>query len=282
MNRKIGGHVSTAGGPLNAITNTQAIDGNCMQIFAGSPRSWIRAVIDDDIASEFRNKVKKLNLSPVYIHALYLINLTSSNNLTLEKSLSALKSELQNSVLIGSAGVILHIGSYTDRSFDIVANDLINRINSIIEEVPDSILILENSAGQKGKIGTLEELGFIVNKLDNHRIKICLDSAHLFADKYNLASDDGIKMLDEDLEKFNLIKYLDCLHVNDSRSGFGSHRDIHENLGKGEIGISGLKSFVNMPLLKQLPIILEVPGDPKSKIKGPNKENITIASSLVS
>lgn len=278
--RKIGGHVSTAGGLTNAILNTKKIDGNCMQIFAGSPRSWARQMYEDKATREFRELIKKENLNPVFIHALYLINLTADSAQTLEKSVTALESELKTSVLIGSAGVILHIGSYTTRSFDEVKDALVNQIDRILTKVPAATLILENSAGQKGKIGTLEELGFLVKKLDNERVKICLDTAHLFAAGYDFRTKSGMEALLMEIEENNLFPQLRCIHLNDSVTKCDSRRDVHANLGKGEIGLEGLRLFVTNEKLKNLPVILEVPGDASTKSKGPDKINIEIAKSL--
>lgn len=280
MARKIGGHVSTSGGLLNSIKNTKNIGGNCMQIFAGSPRSWARTDYDPEVAAKFKAMVKSENLGPVFVHALYLINLAAETEGTLNNSMTALESELRNSVSIGAAGVILHIGSYTTRDFETVADDLIRRINLLLKGNTEAVLILENSAGQKGKIGTLDQLGYLVKELNNERVKICLDTAHLFAAGYDITNEKGLSQVVDGIVKNNLADKLACLHLNDSATPCDSRRDIHENLGKGKIGLPGLKALVNHDLFKELPIILEVPGDEKSKTNGPDITNINVAISL--
>ncbi len=281
MERKIGGHVSVAGGLLNAINNTQTIGGNCMQFFAGSPRSWARSLYDEKIAQEFVDEVKEENLNPVFIHALYLINLAAESASTLENSLKSLEMDLRNSVSIGAEGVIVHIGSYTTRSFDQVASDLVTRIEVLLDKVPGATLILENSAGQKGKIGTLEELGFLMKELKGKRVKICLDTAHLFAAGYDISKREGVDAVVADVKKNKLEEHLVCLHLNDSTTKCNSRHDVHANLGEGEIGLEGLKNIVNATVFINLPLILEVPGDENSKVKGPDRKNIDIARSLI-
>jgi deoxyribonuclease-4 len=150
-------------------------------------------------------------------------------------------------------------------------------IQRVLSMTENCDLILENAAGQNGKIGSLEELSFLINTVANPRLKICLDTAHLFASGIDLRSPVSVKKLVSDLKEFNLLNSLVCLHVNDCASDLGSHRDLHANLGEGKIGLEGLKSLINHQELSHLPLILEVPGDNR---QGPNLVNITTAKGL--
>lgn len=277
MSRKIGAHVSVAGGIVNAIDNIKNINGNCLQIFAGSPRRWARKPYTKDQANNFNSPVIKFDLHPVFIHALYLVNLASNKKDLVKKSYQALLTDLKNGHAINSAGVIVHIGSHQGRGFDSVKKQLVNKISALINETRETPFIIENSAGQKGKIGSLEEIAYLVKKVNNPRFQICLDSAHLFAAGWDLRQKSKVDNLVSHLKQLSILNKVICLHLNDSKSDHNSHRDIHANLGKGKIGDSGLSHFINHPDLKDLPIILEVPG---LKGKGPDKENITIAQKL--
>ena len=274
--RRVGGHVSTSGGIQNAITNTLAIGGNCMQIFAGSPRMWARSLYPKSVADDFRHQSTIHDLRPVYIHALYLTNLASDNPELLEKSKRALIVDMTNGTAIAAAGVVLHIGSHQGRGWEAVKDQVIGAIREVLAATPaDSYLLLENSAGQKGKIGSLPELGEILESLSSHleskRLRICLDTAHAFEAGYNFTTDAGLAMWISDIEKSIGLAKVDVLHLNDSKTPLGSAHDMHQNIGDGYIGTDGLKRLVNHPKLAHLPLLLEVPG---LEGQGPDQGNI--------
>ena len=250
-----------------------------MQFFAGSPRSWARRSYSDEETGEFLRGIEKNNLNPVFIHALYLVNLATTADDLLEKSISSLVSDLDNGRKIQSAGVIVHIGSHQGRGFDSVSGQLIKVIKLILSRTSSTPLILENDAGQQGKIGSLEEINFLIDQIKNPRLKVCLDTAHLFEAGSDFTLDLGLKKLVTLLKDLNLTDKLACIHLNDSATELNSHRDIHANLGDGKIGLAGLKKLINHPTLSYLPLILEVPGENK---QGPDKENILKAQSLIS
>lgn len=261
IDRRIGGHVSTSGGLLNAITNTLAIGGNTMQIFAGSPRMWARSLYSATDAKAFREKVNQYDLNPVYIHALYLTNLASDNPEILAKSQQALMLDLQNSAAIASAGVILHIGSHQGRGWEPSRALVIESITQVLDQTPtESILLLENSAGQQGKIGSLPELVDILSAISSPRLKVCLDTAHAFEAGYNFTAIDGLAMWIKDIESTITLAKVELLHLNDSKTPLGSGRDNHQNIGDGFIGSDALARLINHPSLAHLPLILEVPG----------------------
>ncbi|KKU45807.1 MAG: putative endonuclease 4 [Microgenomates group bacterium GW2011_GWA2_46_7] len=276
--RRVGGHVSTSGGLVNAVTNTLSIGGNCMQIFAGSPRMWTRSPYPSSIATSFIAGVLKHDLNPVYIHALYLTNLASDNPELLTKSQNALIMDLQNSAAIGSAGVVLHIGSHQGRGWEASKTLVIESIKEVLASTPpDSILLLENSAGQQGKIGSFPELSDILSAIVSPRLKVCLDTAHAFEAGYNFQTQSGLDMWLDGIEKTIGFAKLELLHLNDSKTPLGSGRDNHQNIGDGFIGADALARLINHPSLAHLPLILEVPGDGS----GPDKINIDRVKTLI-
>jgi deoxyribonuclease-4 len=278
MIKRIGGHVSCAGGLENAIANTINIGGNSMQIFAGSPRMWARSLYSALEAQAFRAGVTKADLNPVYIHALYLTNLASDNPEILAKSKKALITDMQNSALIGSAGVVLHIGSHQGRGWEHDKTLVIESIKEVLANTPsDAILLLENSAGQNGKIGSLSELASIFSLLESSRLKVCLDTAHAFEAGYNFTTSNGLEMWLKEIESTIGIDKVELLHLNDSKTPLGSGRDNHQNIGEGYIGESGISMIINHPKLAHLPLILEVPGDGS----GPDKANIDRVKNLL-
>ena len=279
MTRRIGGHVSTSGGLQNAIANTLEIGGNCMQIFAGSPRMWARALYPTKISEAFREGVTKADLNPVYIHALYLTNLASDSPELLEKSKKALVMDMINGAAIGAAGVILHIGSHQGRGWEAVKGQVVATIKEVLESTPESsFLLLENAAGQKGKIGSLPELADIFSAVTSDRLKVCLDTAHAFEAGYNFTTEAGLAMWVKDIERSVGWDKLDVLHLNDSKTPLGSAHDMHQNIGDGYIGMEGLKRLINHLHLKDLPLLLEVPG---LEGTGPDRANIDRVKALL-
>lgn len=274
--RRIGAHVSTAGGIVNALKRTEEIGGNCLQIFAGSPRSWARKLYSQEEASEFIKKVDETDFRPTYIHALYLVNLATDNPDLLKKSVDSLIFDLKNGQAINAAGVIVHLGSHQGRGFEVVADQVAGVINQIINATETTNFVIENSAGQKGKIGSLTEIGDLFRRVNNSRLKLCLDSAHLFESGHDLRSLPALDNLVSELVNLDLLGHLVCLHINDSKTDFNSKNDQHENLGDGKIGLLGLSQFVNHESFSSLPLLLEVPGE----LGFPNARQIAIAKSL--
>ena len=277
MTRRIGGHVSTAGGLINALKNTEAIGGNCLQIFAGSPRMWFRKPYTDDEVANFKEFAKEKDFAPVFIHALYLVNLASLNADLFEKSINSLVMDLLNGARIGSKGVIVHIGSHLGAGFDSAKDQLVVALERILAETSGCDLVLENDAGQNGKIGSKEELSYLINKINNPRLKICLDTAHLFESGVDLRLKSSVDTFVSELKQLNILDKIVCLHLNDSATDFDSHHDNHADLGKSKIGLEGLSFMVSHPDFSHLPLILETPGETK---QGPDAVNITIAKSL--
>ena len=275
--RRVGGHVG--GGLTSAIDNTLAIGGNCLQIFAGSPRMWARSLWAVDVAKKFTELAIKNDLNPVYIHALYLTNLASDNEELVEKSSAALVIDMKNSAAINGAGVVLHIGSHQGRGWENSRELVIQSIKEVLSKTPDnSYLLLENSAGQKGKIGSLPELADILTTINSPRLKVCLDTAHAFEAGYNFTTIQGLEMWLKEIGDTISFEKIELLHLNDSKTPLGSGRDNHQNIGDGYIGRDGIKTLINHPKLAHLPLILEVPGH---EGMGPDKENIDRVKSLL-
>lgn len=277
--RRIGGHVSCAGGLLNAVKNTIDIGGNAMQIFAGSPRMWARSLYSPTEANSFKESVLSKDLNPVYIHALYLTNLATDNPEMLEKSEKALITDMTNSAAIGGAGVVLHIGSHQGRGWEHDKMQVITSIQEVLDSTPkESILLLENSAGQNGKIGSLPQLKDILDAIPIDRLKICLDTAHAFEAGYNFTTREGLEIWIAEIESTIGLDKVELLHLNDSKTPLGSGRDNHQNIGDGYIGEEGLRRLINHSKLSHLPLILEVPG---LEGTGPDKANIDRVKALL-
>ncbi len=284
---RIGGHVSMSGGLNKAVERAAEIGGNCMQIFSGSPRMWRRRDLKSFGFEKMFSKQKELDVEPVFIHALYLINLASDNPELITKSVRSLIYDLKLDSLAKSSGVVVHLGSHQGRGWESTREQLVKHIQQILKETPeDSQLLIENSAGQKGKVGSdLKEIKWLLDQVDSQRLGWCVDTCHAFAAGYTLASESefigsqgSLGYLLDEIENLDLEDSLKCIHVNDCKTKFASGNDRHENIGEGEIPKVSLEDFLNHSLIKAKPLITEVPG---MDGEGPDLENINRIKKLV-
>ena len=280
-----GAHLSIAGGYHKALERVKDIGGNCLQIFSTSPRGWNRAIITDDSKRIFIDTKKSLEIGEVFFHASYLVNLADEGRIG-EESKKSLIAELLIASQLNIVGSIVHIGSFKgnlpaiwDVSQDKKYSVLINNINEVLAHTPqDTFLIIEN-AGNK-KIGqNMDEIASIVKDVNNERLKICLDTCHLFSAGYELSTQ---KKLDAFLSEFDTkigLQKLIVLHINDSKDPFNSGRDRHENIGQGTLSLEPFKLLIHDKRTQNLPFIIETPGFDG---KGPDKRNMDILKGLIS
>ena len=174
---------------------------------------------------------------------------------------------------IGAEGVIFHCGSHKGVGFDAVLEQAATALKEVLANTPDGVsLILENSAGMGSHIGaSFGEVGRLMAATGSERVKVCLDTEHCFAAGYDIANPDAI---DEAIREFDVeigLSNLVAVHANDAKVKLGSGVDRHENIGEGFIGIDGFKTIMAHSAFRDVPFLLEVPGQDK---KGPDKENL--------
>jgi deoxyribonuclease IV len=261
---KFGVHISGAGGLENIPDRAKTLGCETFQFFSRSPRGG-RSVLKAETAELFRNSADRLGFSNYYIHAPYFINLASAEPRIYHSSVSILKDELQRAKTLGARGVIAHLGSSKGMTRQEALQKVITGVIEIIKEAP-SVLFMEVSAGAGDIIGaTLKELDVIRegalkhNRMQEGMLKIALDTAHLFASGYDLRTAAGLTSLLNEYEKLLGLKNLEVCHVNDSMVGLGEHKDRHEEIGKGKLGLEAFRNLVNEPQLRNLHAILETP-----------------------
>jgi deoxyribonuclease-4 len=274
---KIGAHVSTSGGLYKAVERVHAIGGNCLQIFASSPRQWRACLPDKKTVTKYQKAIKQYGISPVFIHAPYLINLASPNTQTRSKSIKNLSTQMRIAELIQARGVIFHLGSGGKNLPRTKAQrNLVEGMKTVLKNTPDSTqLIMENSAGGGHRIGnTIDEIKTIFDALDSRRVKVCFDTAHaLEAGITKTYTPANVKsLLKEWREKIGLDNIV-AIHANDSKTPFNSYHDRHENIGRGYIGLKAFKNLAQIDELRGKPWILEVPG---FNNRGPDQRNIKL------
>lgn len=280
--RLVGGHVSIAGGVLNAFENASEIGANFMQIFTQSPRMWRNTAISEDDITRFGDALATSlhGVRGLVTHASYLINLASDLTDLKKKSAEALVHNLAAATQLRARGMVLHVGSHKGAGFDDVLPQIAATLDRALSEVegPCPILI-ENTAGQGNSVGvTFEEIARIFEGVENSaRLGVCIDTQHLFASGVSYGSfEEADRIADRFISLFGR-EALGCIHLNDSKVPLGSQRDRHENLGHGKIGEQALSRLMTAPGFSTVPIILEVPGEGK----GPRKSDIDKAREIL-
>lgn len=275
---KLGAHLSIVGGISKAVEAAKEIKANTLQIFSGSPRSWERKEIEKLVMpasrdffeiKKFRKLSKKCNVSPIFIHAKYLVNLASEDPSTSQKSVNSLINDLEIAAKIGAEGVIFHPRF---RNF----NSLVKSIRKVLSQSPkETFLILENSAQMK-----LESIGKIIKAIGSPRLKFCFDLAHGCQAGYDLTNPVGLRQVFETIKKEIGFNRWTAIHANDSKTLCGSRNDRHEDIGKGKLGPVSFFIFLNHPVSSKLPFILETPGFREKGLVA-DKKNLVMLKKLV-
>lgn len=280
MMPKIGAHVSAAVSLDLVFDRAQEIGAQCTQIFVSPPRQWAQTKHSDAEIEQYTKKRNESGIGPNFIHGIYLINLGTQDQNQLQKSNSWLSYALNLADALGVSGVIFHPGSHGQREFKTVMPQIAQTLKLVLKYAPkEPKLILETSAGAGGGIGdSFKELGEILAQVADNRMKICLDTQHVFASGYDIKTPQGLKNVLEEFDKEIGLENLIAIHANDSKTEYNSGKDRHANIGEGFIGLEGFANLLNNPHLADLPFILEVPGFADT---GPDRENISILKSLI-
>lgn len=260
---KFGFHINIAGGFDKAALRAEELECKTIQIFSRNPRGWNYPPLKKEGIEEFKMKIKNLKISPVVIHMPYLPNPASPDKTMYKKSIDSIITEIERAEILNAEYVNIHIGKKMESSLDEAIERVIEGINYSIEKTPESkvIILLENTAGQGSEIGNkFEQIKDIINEIkDKSRIGVCLDTAHLFQAGYDLRDKNSIKNTFNEFDKIVGLKYLKCIHYNDSNTELGSAVDRHWHIGEGCIGKDGMKYIITYKKLSHLPFIMETP-----------------------
>ncbi|XP_067100588.1 probable endonuclease 4 [Osmerus mordax] len=263
----IGAHVTISGGIWKAVEESLAMGGRSFALFLGSQRSWKRPPLDLSAAGKFQELCLREGFDPTHIlpHGSYLMNCGSPKEDVFEKSQALLVDELQRCCALGLNMYNFHPGS----SLGAITTEqcvvkIAQAINQAHQQAPAVVTVLENMSGQGSTVGgRFSELRSIIDRVrDQTRVGVCLDTCHAFAAGYDLSAERGVKTMLEEFDQTVGLSYLRAIHLNDSKGKLGCHLDRHEDIGRGQIGISAFQDIMNEPRLDNLPLILETPGRP--------------------
>ena len=255
-----GAHCS--GGIKGALDRAIEIGADAVQLFAQSPRMWrFPAHADEDLA-RFRDRRVEAGIGSVLVHALYLCNLASPDELIYSKSVETMRATVDAACAIEADGVVFHVGSHLGTGFEAGLERCVPALREVLEHCSDTTwLLLENSAGAGGTIGrSIDELAAIVDALDGHeRLGICLDSCHLYVSGVDVGEPKGVTAVLKEIEAQIGLERLRALHVNDAAAPLGSNRDRHANVLEGALG-ERLGAFLAHRSVQGLPALMETPG----------------------
>jgi len=259
----IGAHVSQAGGLGNAIERGVERGCTAIQIFNQSPRMWRPTAYGDDDFAAFREAMDQSKIEAVLIHAVYLLNCASEDREIRSKSRASLIQSLRVGDGIGAVGVVLHPGSAKTGDVPRAIKRAGTVIKQALAESGGCELHLEDTAGAGGMLGrSFEELSELLEASGgSKRLGLCLDSCHLYASGYDVATPGGLDDTLNECDRLVGLERLRSLHLNDSLVSLGSNRDRHAILGQGELGERGCANFLSEPRFEQLPCVVETGRD---------------------
>jgi deoxyribonuclease IV len=264
--------MSVAGGLPRAVERGIVHGCDAMQIFAKNASQWRGRPLPPEEIRAFRRMVRESGITPVVSHASYLINLASANRGLRAQSLEAMADELDRAESLGLLGVVLHPGCYTDGSEAHGLALIAEGLDLLLRERRRgrTLVILEHTAGQGTSLGsTFEQLATIVGLMKTERrIGVCLDTCHLLASGYDIASPEGYARTFKAFGRIVGFDRLKVFHMNDSKRPLGSHVDRHAHIGEGFVGPAAFGRIVNDRRFQGLPMLLETPKS-EGKATGP-------------
>lgn len=278
--RRIGVHTSIAGGLIRSLERARELGCGTMQIFSHNPRAWAIKARDHDEYTAFRRLRREYDISPVFVHSSYLINIASRRRDLRKKSTKMVAAEMDIADAMGADYVILHTGSAAGEDTVLARERAISSLAEVSAKKQwRAAILLENTAGERGDIAPrLEEMGVILEAFPGNFVcGVCIDTCHAFSAGYDMRTARAADLLIGELERYIGLNRVKLLHVNDSRGGPGSGIDRHEHIGKGKIGLDGLSNVLNHPLLIDLPLILETP----KKNEDDDRRNLRTVKKLI-
>ena len=277
----IGSHVGYKkdSGLVGSVEEALSYGANTFMFYTGAPQNTIRSSIDLNNVKKAYDLMKNngIDKDKVIVHAPYIINLANGDESKFNFSCNFLSEELKRVDTFGMKYLVLHPGSHVGQGVDEGISNIVKALNLVLDKDNSNVMILlETMAGKGSEVGrNFEEIKSIIDGVSKKdRVGVCLDTCHLNDAGYDLNNFDEVL---DSFDKLIGINKIKCIHINDSKNPIDSHKDRHENIGKGTIGLDTLIKVIDCDKLKDVPKILETP-----YIDGhaPYKEEISLIRSL--
>ncbi len=258
---RIGCHLSSSKGFLHMGKEAVKIGANTFQFFTRNPRGSKAKEIDEKDVEAFLVFSREHGIGQILAHAPYTLNPCSKEEKTREFALMTMEDDLKRMEYIPGNCYNFHPGSHVGQGAKEGIRMISETLNQILKEEQTTTVLLETMAGKGTEVGrSFEELQAILDRVElKSHMGVCLDTCHVYDGEYDI-----VNHLDEVLEQFDKIIGLDklkAIHMNDSKNPFGSHKDRHEKIGEGSLGVDAFERIINHPLLRGIPIYLETPNE---------------------
>jgi deoxyribonuclease IV len=281
--RRIGIHTSSAGGVENAAERAYRLGCNTFQIFSSSPRQWASYELGRPQCEQMRRLRERYGLKPLVIHTNYLVNLASTTEAFLKKSIEAFRGEIERGLALCAEYLVLHPGSFKganrERGLLQTAAAIAAASQALDLEKGGLMILIENTAGAEFSLGgSFEQVAEVIEHVRDHvPVGACIDTCHTHVAGYDIVSEEGLRDTLAHLESTIGLKNVPVWHCNDAKAARGSKLDRHEHIGKGTIGLEVFRRLLNDPRLAHAAFIAETPIDEP----GDDRRNVTALKRLV-
>lgn len=258
---QIGCHLSSSKGFLNMGKEIVKLGGNTFQFFTRNPRGGAAKPIDEKDIEAFKTFAKENNINIILAHAPYTLNACSADADVRNFAKQVFADDLKRMEYIPGNMYNFHPGSHVKQGVDTGIEYIAQMLNEVLDKNQHTKVLLETMAGKGTEIGrSFEELQMIIEKVElNNNLGICLDTCHIYDAQYNIV--DNLNGVIDELDKVIGLDRLCAIHLNDSKNPFASHKDRHELIGKGYIGIDTFNNIVSNEKFRNIPMYLETPND---------------------
>jgi deoxyribonuclease-4 len=277
---RVGFHAPIAGGLQNALLKARSLGADTVQIFSRNPRGWKARPLEEEEVENFKRVRRETGVTPVVIHANYLINLAAADGGVREKSVASFCEEVERGLRLGADYLVVHPGSARGACEADAIRTCAESLRAACArlELGAFRILLENTAGQGECIGhRFEHLREITEQCPGLNLGVCLDTAHAFTAGYDIREEDGLAAALDSLERNVGLDQVRALHFNDSKAEYNSRVDRHGHLGLGHIGAEALRRVARDPRLAHAVFLLETPQDEL----GDDARNLAVLRSFV-
>jgi len=263
----LGCHLSVSGGFFKTALLADSIGANTFQYFTRNPRGGKAKRIDEADIVKAVEFMKEREFGVLLAHASYTMNLCSSKGQIREFAMDLLKDDLQRLKHLPNSLYIFHPGSHVGQGVEKGIKWITDALNKALAINPQQKVLLEGMSGKGTEIGsTFEELQAIIESVsENQMLGVCLDTCHLYSAGYDIV--DNLEGVLDDFDRTIGLAKLWAVHINDSKTPYNSHKDRHEMIGEGELGLETIVKVMTHPTLRDLPMSLETPGEPEEHKK---------------
>ncbi len=271
----IGCHLSTTKGFKNMGKEALQINANTFQFFTRNPRGGKAKDIDEKDIEALQEIMKENKFAKILAHAPYTLNACSADERTREFAVETMADDLARMEYLPNNLYNFHPGSHVKQGVEVGINYIVDMLNTVLKPEQTTKVLLETMAGKGSEIGrSFEEIAEIISRVElKDHMGVCLDTCHVYDAGYDIVNDlDGVL---EEFDRVIGLERLHAIHLNDSKNPFESHKDRHEKIGEGSIGIEAITRIINHPKLRHIPFFLETPNE----LEGYGKE-IEILRSL--